>query len=149
VTIMGTVLSNSVATYIADGLAGYTPSSQSEIAALKGLASGDVPSVSALPRALRSIVEASYGHGIADAFLVAAPLAVIGIIAIAFIKNKPLSTKNSAEQLREQAEESAIEIVDAEVGAANVLSDQAAAVGLDASTANSSVALLDDQESRR
>ena len=43
---------------------------------------------------------------------------MIGVIAIAFIRNKPLSTKNSAEQLRANAEESAIEVAEAEVGAA-------------------------------
>lgn len=117
VTIMGSVLSTSVATYTADGLADFTPSSQNEITALEHLASGDVPKVGDLPGTIRTIVESAYGHGIADAFLLAVPLAVIGIIAIAFIKNKPLSTKNAAEQLRDQAEESAIEIAEAEVGA--------------------------------
>ncbi|WP_300265421.1 MDR family MFS transporter [Microbacterium sp.] len=117
VTIMGSVLSTSVAGYMKDGLAGFTPTTPDEISALKGLASGDVPAVSSLPESIRTVVESAYGHGIADAFLIAVPLAVIGIIAIAFIKNKPLSTKNAAEQLREQAEESAIEVAEAEVGA--------------------------------
>ena len=117
VTVMGSLLSTSVANYVTDGLEGFTPSSQGEIDALKHLASGDVPKVSQLPDALRSIVESAYGHGIADAFIIAIPLAVISIIAIAFIKNKPLSTKNAAEQLREQAEESVLEVSEAEVGA--------------------------------
>ncbi|MGW9269134.1 MFS transporter [Microbacterium sufflavum] len=117
VTVMGSLLSSSVATYVKDGLEGFTPSSQAEVDALKHLASGDVPKVGQLPDAIRSIVESAYGHGIADAFIIAIPLAVISIIAIAFIKNKPLSTKNAAEQLREQAEESVIEVSEAEVGA--------------------------------
>lgn len=117
VTIMGAMLSSSVTTYVQDGLTGFTPSSAEEIEALKHLASGDVPKVGQLPDAIRAIVEGAYGHGIADAFIIAIPLAVLSIIAIAFIKNKPLSTKNAAEQLREQAEESAIEVAEAEVGA--------------------------------
>lgn len=117
VTIMGSMLSSSVSTYVQDGLTGFTPSSPEEIEALKHLASGDVPKVGQLPDAIRAIVEGAYGHGIADAFIIAIPLAVLSIIAIAFIKNKPLSTKNAAEQLREQAEESAIEVAEAEVGA--------------------------------
>jgi len=117
VTVMGSLLSTSVANYVTDGLKGFTPSSQAEIDALKHLASGDVPKVAQLPDSLRSIVESAYGHGIADAFIIAIPLAVISIIAIAFIKNKPLSTKNAAEQLRENAEESVIEVSEAEVGA--------------------------------
>jgi MFS family permease len=117
VTVMGSMLSNSVTTYVKDGLTGFTPTNEDEVAALKHLASGDVPKVSELPHAIRSIVESAYGHGIADAFIIAIPLAVLAIIAIAFIKNKPLSTKNAAEQLREQAEDSAIEVAEAEVGA--------------------------------
>ncbi|WP_250646025.1 MDR family MFS transporter [Microbacterium tenebrionis] len=117
VTIMGSLLSTSVATYVKDGMSGFTPSSPDEIDALKHLASGNVPKVGELPDAIRVIVESAYGHGIADAFILAIPLAVISVIAIAFIKNKPLSTKNAAEQLRDQAEESVLEVGEAEVGA--------------------------------
>jgi EmrB/QacA subfamily drug resistance transporter len=117
VTIMGSLMASSVATYVKDGLTGFTPTTQEEGAALEHLASGNVPKVSELPDTIRSIVEGAYGHGIADSFIIAIPLAVLAIIAIAFIKNKPLSTKNAAEQLREQAEESAIEVAEAEVGA--------------------------------
>nr|WP_256999644.1 DHA2 family efflux MFS transporter permease subunit [Microbacterium sp. SZ1] len=116
VTIMGSLLSSSVADYVKDGLEGFVPASQEEVDALQHLGSGDVPKVGQLPESVRSIVESAYGHGIADAFIIAIPLAVIAVIAIAFIKNKPLSTKNAAEQLREQAEESAIEVSQAEVG---------------------------------
>lgn len=117
VTVMGATLSTSVANYITDALDGFTPTTPEEVDALKHLASGDVPKVGELPHTIRAIVEGAYGHGIADAFIIAIPLALIAIIAIAFIKNKPLSTKNAAEQLREQAEESAIEVAEAEVGA--------------------------------
>lgn len=117
VTVMGSILATNVATYITDGLGKFVPKSPDEIDALKHLASGNVPNISALPDSIRSVVESAYGHGIADAFLVAIPLAVIGVLAIAFIRNKPLSTKTSAEHLREQAEESAIEVAGAEVGA--------------------------------
>ncbi|WP_244632125.1 MULTISPECIES: MDR family MFS transporter [unclassified Microbacterium] len=117
VTVMGSLLSTSVANYITDALDGFTPTTPDEVEALKHLASGDVPKVGQLPDTIRAIVEGAYGHGIADAFIIAIPLAVIAIIAIAFIKNKPLSTKNAAEQMLEQAEESVIEVSEAEVGA--------------------------------
>ncbi|MFT4259199.1 MDR family MFS transporter [Microbacterium sp.] len=117
VTVMGAMLSTSVSGYIKDGLSAFTPSSAEEVEALKHLASGNVPKVGELPDAIRVIVESAYGHGIADAFIIAIPLAVLAIVAIAFIKNKPLSTKNAAEQLREQAEESMIDVAEAEVGA--------------------------------
>nr|WP_270366319.1 MDR family MFS transporter [Microbacterium algeriense] len=117
VTVMGSLLSTSVADFMKDGLKGFVPTSPDEISALERLGSGDVPKVGELPDSIRTIVESAYGHGIADAFILAIPLAVIAVIAIAFIKNKPLSTKNAAEQLREQAEESVIEVSEAEVGA--------------------------------
>ena len=118
VTVMGSMLSTSVAAYVKDGLTGFTPTTKDEVSALEHLSSGNVPKVSELPDTIRSIVEGAYGHGIADSFIIAIPLAVLAVIAIAFIRNKPLSTKNAAEQLREQAEESAIEVAEAEVGAA-------------------------------
>ncbi|MEW2008394.1 MDR family MFS transporter [Microbacterium sp. NPDC078814] len=117
VTVMGSLLSTSVADFMKDGLKGFVPTTPDEISALERLGSGDVPKVGELPDTIRTIVESAYGHGIADAFILAIPLAVIAIIAITFIKNKPLSTKNAAEQLREQAEESVIEVSEAEVGA--------------------------------
>ena len=117
VTVMGAMLSTSVGNYITDALEGFTPTTPDEVDALKHLASGDVPKVGQLPDTIRTIVEGAYGHGIADSFIIAIPLAVIAIIAIAFIRNKPLSTKNAAEQLREQAEESVLEVSEAEVGA--------------------------------
>jgi EmrB/QacA subfamily drug resistance transporter len=116
VTVMGSLLSTSVATYMTDALKGFTPTTPDEIDALQHLASGDVPKVGQLPDTIRAIVESAYGHGIADSFIIAIPLAVLAILAIAFIKNKPLSTKNAAEQMLEQAEESVIEVAEAEVG---------------------------------
>lgn len=116
VTIMGSILATNVGAYIKDDLAAFVPKSPEEVSALTSLGSGNVPDMSSLPESIRRVVESAYGLGIADAFIVAVPLAVIGVIAIAFIRNKPLSTKNSAEQLREQAEGSAIEVAEAEVG---------------------------------
>src|SRR5690606_27404747 len=109
--------------------------SQDEISALEHLASGDVPKVSQLPDTLRIVVESAYGNGIADSFIIAIPLAVLGVIAIAFIRNKPLSTKNSAELLREQAEESALEVAEAEVGA-TLSTDTIRVVGAESAAAS-------------
>lgn len=147
VTIMGSLLSTNVGAYIADGLGDFTPSTEAELTALKNLGAGDVPKVGALPESLRTIVEGAYGHGIADAFIIAIPLAVIGIIAIAFVKNKPLSTKTAAEHLREQAEESIIQVAEAEVGA----STEGARVsgGEATSTSTGSVSVLERTDERR
>ncbi|WP_242087573.1 MFS transporter [Microbacterium lacticum] len=151
VTIMGSMLATKVTDYMMGGLTGFTPTNEAEVSALKALGSGDVPKVSALPDSIRAIIESAYGHGIADVFVIAIPLAVIAIIAIAFLKNKPLSTKTAAEELRDQAEESAIGVAEAEVGASTATGTVrllAAAEG-DGVTSTGSVAVLTDDEPGR
>lgn len=145
VTVMGAMLSTSVANYMTDALKGFTPTTPDEVDALTHLASGDVPKVTQLPDTIRAIVESAYGHGIADSFIIAIPLAVISIIAIAFIKNKPLSTRNAAEELRAQAEESVLEVSEAEVGG-NLSTGAIRTVGAasaPAPTATGSVTVID------
>jgi MFS family permease len=146
VTIMGSLLASSVSSYVKDGLEGFAPTTPDEVDALQHLGSGDVPKVGQLPETIRSIVEGAYGHGIADAFIIAIPLAVISIIAIAFIKNKPLSTKNAAEQLREQAEDSVIEVSEAEVGASLSTGSIRIAGGGTSSPATGSVTVLERED---
>ncbi|OAN43593.1 multidrug MFS transporter [Microbacterium sp. H83] len=147
VTIMGSLLSTSVANYMTDALDGFTPTTPDEVDALKHLASGDVPKVTQLPDTIRTIVESAYGHGIADAFIIAIPLAVISIIAIAFIRNKPLSTKNAAEQLRDQAEESVLEVSEAEVGA-TMSTGTIRIAGVDSSTPTTGSVTVLEREDR-
>ncbi|MEJ1923467.1 MDR family MFS transporter [Microbacterium sp. KHB019] len=149
VTIMGSLMSTSVADYVKGGLSTFTPTSPEEIEALKHLASGNVPKVNELPDAIRTVVESAYGHGIADSFIIAIPLAVIAIFAIAFIKNKPLSTKNAAEQLRDQAEESAIAVGEAEVGATTATGSIRIANLENASPSTSSVTVLEREDRER
>lgn len=117
VTVMGSVLATQVTTHITNALSKFTPTTPDEVAALKGLASGGLPKVSELPDTIRVIVEGAYGHGIADVFIIAIPLAVLSLIAIAFLPNKPLSTKNAAQTLAEEAEQVAIDLAEAEIGA--------------------------------
>ncbi|WP_396654668.1 MDR family MFS transporter [Microbacterium sp.] len=148
VTVMGSLLSTSVADFMKDGLKGVVPTSPDEISALERLGSGDVPKVGELPDSIRTIVESAYGHGIADAFILAIPLAVIAIIAIAFIKNKPLSTKNAAEQLREQAEESVIEVSEAEVGA-NLSTGTIRTAHAEPATSTGSVSVLEREDRKQ
>ncbi|MGH3704154.1 MAG: MFS transporter, partial [Agromyces sp.] len=117
VTIMGSLLATQVTTHITSGLKGFTPTSPEEVEALKGLAGGGIPHVSQPPDGIRVIIENAYGNGIADVFWLAVPLAVLSVIAIAFLPNKALSTKTSAEQLKEEFEQVAIDLAEAEIGA--------------------------------
>jgi EmrB/QacA subfamily drug resistance transporter len=73
----------------------------------QALQSGTIPRVSELPPSVRSIIESIYGQSVADIFLVAAPLAIVSLIAIAFLPNIPLGSKTTIEQLADQKTSSA------------------------------------------
>ncbi|MFB9958228.1 MDR family MFS transporter [Agromyces bracchium] len=118
VTVMGSLLATTVQDHITSGFAGFVPSTPEEAEALQGLASGAVPNVHELPDAIRVVIESAYGHGIADVFWIAVPLAVLSLIAIAFLPNKPLSTKTAAESLADEVEDAVIDLAEAEIGAA-------------------------------
>lgn len=97
VSALGAVLGNRITSYITDGLvsAGVDP------AALGG-GTTSVPDVSTLPEPVKTIVESSYGHGIADLFLYAVPLGVIALVAVLFLKEVPLGRRSGVEQLLDQ-----------------------------------------------
>jgi EmrB/QacA subfamily drug resistance transporter len=87
VSALGALLATKVVTYVTDGLAGIGVSAGA-------VASGAVPKVSALPEPVRGVVEDAYGHGVADAFLWGAPVVLLALVAILFIKEVPLRTAN-------------------------------------------------------
>ncbi|MBW9111231.1 MDR family MFS transporter [Microbacterium ureisolvens] len=64
------------------------------------LASGTIPQVSTLPESIRVIVEDIYAQAIAHSFLIAVPLAVISLIAIIFLPNKPLTRMTTSERVQ-------------------------------------------------
>ncbi|HXH36930.1 MAG TPA: MDR family MFS transporter [Plantibacter sp.] len=106
VSVMGSVL----ATKVADMLADRQADLQAAIIALgapgakiaEQLQSGTIPKVSTLPESVRIIVESVYGDAVADIFLVAAPLAILTILAVIFLPNKKLGSKNAVERMAEQ-----------------------------------------------
>ncbi|MGW0232013.1 MFS transporter [Actinopolymorpha singaporensis] len=93
VAALGAVLENHVRTDIAAGLA------RLGIKAAPG--GGAVPEVAKLPPPVRELVEKAYGQGVADIFMVAAPIAAIALIAILCIKEIPLGTKSGIQQTLE------------------------------------------------
>ncbi|MFF2050456.1 MDR family MFS transporter [Leifsonia sp. NPDC058194] len=113
VSVMGSILG----TKVADGMTAHGAELQGILAKLgqKGaeigqlLKSGTLPEVNTLPASVRSIVESVYGQGVADVFLVAVPLAIVTIIAIAFLPNLKLGTKTAVELMDEKTPESAVE----------------------------------------
>ncbi|MEJ2866703.1 MDR family MFS transporter [Actinomycetospora sp. OC33-EN08] len=85
VAALGALLSGHVSSAITSGLAavglpaGATSSS-----------SGQIPNVATLPEPIRGVVENAYGDSVALLFLVSAPLALIALIAILFLREVPL-----------------------------------------------------------
>jgi hypothetical protein len=105
VSVMGAIL----ATRVSDSLAASTAQLQAALAKLgaegakigEALASGTIPKVSTLPDSVRPIIESAYGEGVAHVFLLAAPLALVTILAIVFLPNLSLGTKTALERREE------------------------------------------------
>ncbi|SDM24827.1 drug resistance transporter, EmrB/QacA subfamily [Nonomuraea maritima] len=90
VAALGAVLANRVAEYTTDGL---------EKLGVKGggaATDGSIPKLSELPKPVREVVQSAFGHGVGDLFLYAAPLAVLSLIVVLFIKEVPLRTSTDA-----------------------------------------------------
>ncbi|MFE4466591.1 MDR family MFS transporter [Oerskovia sp. NPDC056781] len=94
VSVLGAVLASKVTSSIQEGLAKMGVPSDGT--------GGTVPDVSTLPAPMRDLVERSYGEGIAEIFLVAVPLAVIGLICVLFLKEVPLGTKSGLDERLER-----------------------------------------------
>jgi EmrB/QacA subfamily drug resistance transporter len=99
VSALGVVLTHRVTDLMASGLAaiGIDPSAMGS--------DGAIPDLSTLPENIRVVVERAFGNGIADLFLVAAPFALVSLIAVLFLKEVPLGTRSGIEQLLEQEAE--------------------------------------------
>lgn len=129
VSVMGSVLGSKVITMLADRqhdlqvAIGKLGASGADVA--KSLQSGTLPEVSKLPVGVRTIIESVYGQAVADIFLIAVPLAIVTIVAILFLPNITLGTQTAIEKLREhsghagteEAEETAVEVAEALIGA--------------------------------
>jgi EmrB/QacA subfamily drug resistance transporter len=106
VSVMGSVLGTTVLSMMterSDDLRAALAKLGAEGAKIgQALQSGTIPRVSELPPSVRSIIESIYGQSVADIFLVAAPLAIVSLIAIAFLPNIPLGSKTTIEQLADQ-----------------------------------------------
>ncbi|MEH0931566.1 MDR family MFS transporter [Micromonospora sp. CPCC 205558] len=75
-------------------------------AATAGGGSTEVPDLSTLPEPVLRIVQDVYGIATADLFLVGAPIALLALIVVLFIKEKPLHTL-SGDERRAQEEAAA------------------------------------------
>jgi EmrB/QacA subfamily drug resistance transporter len=96
VSALGALLAHHASTSIVEGLAaqGIDP------ARLGGGASR-VPDVGSLPAPVAQVIEHAYGTGIAETFLVAAPLGLVAFVAVLLLRETPLGTKSGIELAHE------------------------------------------------
>ncbi|GAA1995749.1 MDR family MFS transporter [Microbacterium pumilum] len=62
--------------------------------------SGTLPQVSTMPPVVRVIFEDIYAQGISQSFLIAVPFAILSLIAIIFLPNKPLTRMTTSERIQ-------------------------------------------------
>ena len=63
-----------------------------------------VPDLSVLPAPVREIIADIYATATAELFLVAAPIAALALLAVLFIKEKPLKTQSGDDRLKAETE---------------------------------------------
>ncbi len=97
VAALGTVLGNRVGDLIIEKLQALGIP-----AGAIGNSGTAIPNIAALPEPVRTAVESAYGEAVGFVFLIAAPLALVTIIAIAFLPNRPLGMKTAVQQLNEE-----------------------------------------------
>jgi EmrB/QacA subfamily drug resistance transporter len=87
VSALGAVLSHQVSAHVIAGLTrlGIDPTAT-------GQGDGAVPRLSTLPAPVRAVFESAFGDATGRIFLVAAPFAVVALVAVLFIREVPLRT---------------------------------------------------------
>lgn len=128
VSALGAVLGHRVTSYVKEGLAGLGPDAAA--AGHAGTGGGGIPDLDTLPGPMRTVVEAAYGHGVADVFLYSAPAALLAFLITLFIKEVALKTR-AAGDAENEAESAPLVPVEAVVAAESVVP---AAVGADGGT---------------
>ena len=110
VSALGAVLSHRVQELMVQGLVGLGI----DPTALGGNGAS-LPNLATLPEPVKEVVERSFGDGVAELFLIGAPIALIALVLVLFLKEVPLGRKSGIEQAleAEAAERSEQELVGA------------------------------------
>jgi EmrB/QacA subfamily drug resistance transporter len=95
VSVLGSILGTIIASEITAGIRALAPADQA--IAAQALGSGVIPQVSQLTPAVRTVVESAYGIGIGDVFLYSVPLAIVSLLAVIFLPNAQLGSKNAVQ----------------------------------------------------
>jgi EmrB/QacA subfamily drug resistance transporter len=96
VSVLGALLAHHASSSITEGLAEQGIRSA-------GTSADQVPDVSTLPAPVANVIEHAYGTGVGEIFLAAAPLGLIALVAVAFMREVPLGGKSGIDIAREQA----------------------------------------------
>ncbi|MFG2554467.1 MFS transporter [Streptomyces sp. NPDC048581] len=102
VSALGAVLSHRITHYAEEGL--------TKLGVQGSSGHGEIPDLDALPGPVRTVIESAYGHGVADVFLYAAPIAFLALLFALFIKEVPLKTKGALAQAAEPETPEASEV---------------------------------------
>ncbi|WP_107049998.1 MFS transporter [Streptomyces bicolor] len=102
VSALGAVLSHRITHYAEEGL--------TKLGVQGSSGHGEIPDLDALPAPVRTVIESAYGHGVADVFLYAAPIAFLALLFALFIKEVPLRTKGALAQAAEREAPEAAEV---------------------------------------
>ncbi len=87
VSVLGAALSHQVTTQVASGLAAIGVD-----ASAAGPSGAAIPDMSTLPAPVRAVFESAFGDATGHLFLLAAPCAVVALVAVLFIREVPLRT---------------------------------------------------------
>ncbi|GAA4821095.1 MFS transporter [Streptomyces ziwulingensis] len=101
VSVLGSIMSTRISHYASDTIGSLSP--QQQAAAAKAAGGGSIPDMDMLPPGIREWLESAYGHGIADIFLIVAPIAFLAFLVTLFIKEVPLRTSGALAQAAEAA----------------------------------------------
>ncbi len=93
VSALGAVLSHRVQDQLVKGLValGVDPSQL-------GGNGASLPDLATLPAPVKEVVERSFGDGVAELFLIGAPIALIALVMVLFLKEVPLGHRSGIEQ---------------------------------------------------
>lgn len=142
VSVMGAVLANSLTGLFSDGKerlgAAIAQLGEKGADVAAQLSGGTLPEVRLLPEPVRSIIEDFYAQAISHAFVIGIPLAIISLVAILFLPNRPLTTMTTSERASADAAGDAV----GETAVAD-------SVALSGATATGSLTVVDGHDSGR
>lgn len=109
VSVLGAILGTQVSSHIREGLA-----ARGIDGGALASSGGSIPDLATLPEPVREVVQHAYGTGIAELFLIAAPLGLVAFVAVWFLREQRLGTKSGAELAAEELAEESAEVAERE-----------------------------------